>query len=137
MLQAKEVKGLAERLQRAEALVAAGAVHEVAGLAGYYTVVNGDGTQHYLVHLKEDGEACCSCRDYQDRQSKVGQACKHIFGAELFAAAPKAASEPKAPKQSKKETVEPQAEARPVVDGAVALARLQGDDEADPWKTAA
>ena len=137
MMAAKTIKGLAERLAKAEALVAAGSVSPVAGLEGYYVVLNGDGTQHYLVHLKEDGEACCSCPDYLQRQSKVGEGCKHIFASELYAAAPKAASEPKAIKRSKTtKTAATVEDARPVVNGAAALARLQGED-ADPWNTPA
>ena len=134
MMTAKAIKGLVERLAKAEALVAADAVHAVAGLDGYYTVINGDGSQHYLVHLKENGEACCSCPDFQQRQSKVGEGCKHIFASEIYAAQPKPATEPKRTKTTK--TAAPQEDARPLVDGAAALARLQGED-VDPWNVAA
>ena len=136
MLQAKEVKALAERLARAEALVAAGAVKPITGLPEHFAVVNGSGDSLYLVHLRADGTACCSCPDYVERQSKVDQPCKHILSSEHYAAAPKAASEPKTAKRTK--TDAPQEDARPVIDGAAALARLQGDDDAgDPWNAPA
>lgn len=87
MVTAKTVKGLAERLERAEQLVAEGAVFPVAGLTGYAVVRNGDGTQMYLVR-HEAGHEHCTCPDFQQRQQVQGLPCKHVMASQLAAEAP-------------------------------------------------
>src|SRR4051794_9364249 len=82
MVTAKTVKGLAERLAKAGALVEAGAVFPVAGLDGYAVVCNGDGTQMYLVRFQA-GHEHCTCPDYGQRQQTAGLPCKHLLAAEL------------------------------------------------------
>ncbi len=82
MVTAQTVKGLAQRLEKAQALVADGAVFAVAGVAGYAVVRNGDGSQMYLVEYGA-GRERCSCPDYQQRQKTVGLPCKHILAAQL------------------------------------------------------
>jgi hypothetical protein len=82
MVTAKTVKGLAERLAKAEALVADGAVYPVAGLAGYAVVKNGSGDSMYFVRF-DAGHERCTCPDYQNRQGAAGLPCKHILAAEL------------------------------------------------------
>ncbi len=82
MVTAKTVKGLADRLAKAEALVADSAVFLVAGCAGYAVVKNGDGTQMYLVRF-ETGHEHCSCPDFKQCQGAAGLPCKHIMAAEL------------------------------------------------------
>lgn len=82
MVTAKTVKGLADRLAKAEALVADGAVFPVAGSEGYAVVRNGDGTQMYLVRFTA-GHENCTCPDFKQRQGKSGLPCKHILAAEL------------------------------------------------------
>lgn len=84
MVNAVEIKKLAERLTKAEALVAEGSVFPVAGLDDYAVVRNGDGTQMYLVRYAA-GHEHCTCPDYQHRQGKVEQPCKHILAAQLAA----------------------------------------------------
>ena len=100
MVTVMEVRKLAERLAKAEALVEAGAVFPVSGLAGYAVVRNGDGMQMYLVRF-EAGREHCTCPDFEHRQGTAGQPCKHIMAAQLAAeATPKAAGKP-AGKKSK------------------------------------
>lgn len=82
MVTAKTVKSLAERLAKAEALVAEGAVLPVAGLSGYAVVRNGSGDQMYLVRFEQSHENC-TCPDYQQRQKQAGLPCKHILAAQL------------------------------------------------------
>jgi hypothetical protein len=82
MVTAKMVQALAARLEKAEALVADGAVFPVAGCDGYAVVRNGDGTQMYLVRFAA-GHEQCSCPDFQQRQKTAGQPCKHLLAAEL------------------------------------------------------
>ena len=84
MVNAKQIKQLAERLAKTGALVAAGAVFPVAGLAGYAVLRNGDGTQMYLAQ-HEAGKEHCTCSDWEHRQSKVNAPCKHILAAQLQA----------------------------------------------------
>ncbi len=96
MVTAKDVKGLAERLTKAEALAAAGAVFPVAGLEGYAVVRNGDGTQMYLVRF-DAGHEHCTCPDFTQRQQAAGLPCKHILAAELAAGKP---SQPPAPERA-------------------------------------
>lgn len=126
MVDAATVKALADRLAKAEALVAAGKVHAISGLEGYYAVESSTGAGMYLVHLTADG-ACCSCPDFKIRGKERGEACKHIFGAQLVAATP---PDPAPTKRTK--TATPQADARPQTDPKAALAMLQGDNE-DPY----
>ncbi len=100
MVTVTEVRKLAERLSKAEALVQAGAVFPVSGLPGYAVVRNGDGTQMYLVRF-ETGKEHCTCPDFQHRQGKAGQPCKHLMAAELGAAsAASTAPQPAASKRS-------------------------------------
>ncbi|RIK36687.1 MAG: hypothetical protein DCC58_18970 [Chloroflexi bacterium] len=82
MVTAKTVKSLAERLTKAEQLVADGAVLPVAGLSGYAVVRNGDGSSMYLVRFEQSHEHC-TCPDYQQRQKQAGLPCKHIMAAQL------------------------------------------------------
>lgn len=92
MVNAEQVAGLVERFQKAQELVAAGAVSQISGVEGYFVVRNGDGTQHYLVRIEADNE-CCSRPDFQQRQKAAGQPCKHLLSSQLYAeqAAAKAA----------------------------------------------
>jgi uncharacterized Zn finger protein len=85
MVNAQEVRKLAQRLAKAEELARDGAVFPVAGLDGYAVVRNGDGTQLYLVRHAV-GHEHCTCPDFQHRQGNHGQPCKHILAAELAAA---------------------------------------------------
>ena len=71
MVSAKEIKALAERLSKAEALVEAGAVFPFSGLPGYAVVRFEAGKEH------------CTCPDFQQRQGKAGQPCKHILAASI------------------------------------------------------
>ena len=82
MVTAQTVKGLAQRLEKAQELVDAGAVFPVAGLEGYAVVRNGDGTQMYMVQHAE-GRERCTCPDFQHRQKSAGLPCKHILAAQL------------------------------------------------------
>jgi len=82
MVTATTIKALATRLQKAEALVAGGAVYPVSGCDGYVVVRNGDGTQMYLVRFAA-GHENCTCPDFKNRQGAAGLPCKHIMAAEL------------------------------------------------------
>lgn len=93
MITTTEIRKLSERLAKAEALVEAGAVFPVAGLDGYAVVRNGDGNSMYLVRF-EVGKEHCTCPDFQQRQGKAGQPCKHIMAASLGASS-EASSAPK------------------------------------------
>ena len=71
MVTVNEVRKLAERLSKVEALVEVGAFFPAVGLPGY-AVVRNDGTQMYLVRF-EAGREHCTCPDlakdhYPDRQ---------------------------------------------------------------------
>ena len=134
MVTVVEVRRLAERLSKAEALVSAGAVFPVDGLPGYSVVRNGSGDSMYLVR-HDVGHEHCTCKDYETRQGPAGMPCKHLLAAQIAASQPKP-TEPAPAKRAKKvETVAVVEDARPVVNGAAALARLQGED--DTWKVAA
>lgn len=101
MITTREIRSLAQRLAKAEALVAEGAVFPVAGLAGYAVVRNGDGNQFYLVRF-DAGSESCTCPDFQQRQKAAGQPCKHILSSQIHAerttaagdSSPVAATEP-------------------------------------------
>src|SRR4029079_8523510 len=82
MVTAKTVKGLADRLAKAEQLVADGAVFPIAGCTGYAVVRNGDGTQMYLVRI-DTGHENCTCPDFKERQGAAGLLCKHLMAAQL------------------------------------------------------
>ena len=69
MVSASEIRKLAERLAKTEALVEGGAVFPVAGLDGYAVIRNGDGTQMYLVR-HETGKERCACTDWEHHQAK-------------------------------------------------------------------
>ena len=88
MLTISQVRGLASRLERAQAIADAGAVQPVAGLPDTYVVRNGDGTQHYLVDV-EPGKEHCTCPDYQHHGQPLGLPCKHIMAAQIIDAQPK------------------------------------------------
>lgn len=83
MVSANEIRKLAERLAKAEALVESGAVFPVAGLEGYAVVRNGNGDSMYLVRF-DAGKESCTCPDFQQRQSKLGQPCKHQLSVQIF-----------------------------------------------------
>ncbi|HUG13969.1 MAG TPA: hypothetical protein VMM78_03030 [Thermomicrobiales bacterium] len=93
MVTATTVKGLADRLARAEALVADGAVFSVAGLVGYAVVRNGDGDSMYFVRFESWYERC-TCPDFAHRQGKAGLPYKHILAAELALGGPPPAAAP-------------------------------------------
>jgi hypothetical protein len=78
MVNVHQVKTLAARPAKAEALVRDGVVFPVAGLDGYAVVRNGHGTQMYLVRHAADHEHC-TCPDFQHRQGK------HILAAQIAA----------------------------------------------------
>ena len=86
MLTISQTRGLADRLERAQAIADAGAVQPIAGLPDTYVVRNGDGTQHYLVDIEPERESC-TCPDYQHHA--LGLPCKHIMAAQIVAALPK------------------------------------------------
>lgn len=100
MVSANEIRKLAERLAKAEALVESGAVFPVAGLEGYAVVRNGNGDSMYLVRF-DAGKESCTCPDFQQRQSKLGQPCKHQLSVQIFneRATGKAGEESPAPVQ--------------------------------------
>lgn len=115
MVTVNEVRKLAERLSKAEALVESGAVFPVAGLPGYAVVRNGNGSQMYLVRF-ETGKEHCTCPDFQHRQGKAGQPCKHLLSAAIHGE--RASSE--APTTSK-----------PAASKRSGLLAWQAEDEAD------
>ncbi len=82
MVNAVTVKGLAARLDKAEQLVADGAVFPVAGCDSYAVVRNGGGDSMYLVRF-DTGRENCTCPDFKNRQGTAGLPCKHILAAEL------------------------------------------------------
>lgn len=82
MVTAQTVKGLAQRLEKAQQLVEDGAVFAVAGMSGYAVVRTGDGTQMYLVE-HHAGRERCTCPDFKQRQKSAGLPCKHILAAQL------------------------------------------------------
>ena len=88
MLTISQTRGLASRLERAQAIADAGAVQPIAGLSSTYVVRNGDGTQHYLVSTEPDRERC-TCPDYQHHGKPLGLPCKHIMAAQIIDALPK------------------------------------------------
>ena len=111
MVTVNEIRKLAERLRKAEALVEIGAVFPVVGLPGY-AVVRNDGSQMYLVRF-EAGREHCTCPDFQHRQGKTRQPCKHITAADLGASLEvPTASESAASKRPGLLALEDEAEAR-------------------------
>lgn len=93
---AKTVKAMAQRLEKAEQLVAEGAVFPISGREGCFVVKNGDGTQFYGVCVRE-GRESCSCPDYEQRQRGAGLPCKHLMAVELFIEAQGTTPEPTEP----------------------------------------
>ncbi len=83
VITARQARGLAQRLERAEAIVAAGAVRPVAGVEGFYAVEASDGSSVYLVEAR-DGRERCSCPDAQQRQQAAGLPCKHQLAVDLY-----------------------------------------------------
>ena len=84
MMDAKQIKSMAARLEKAEELAASGAVFPVAGLSGYSVVRNGSGDSMYLVR-HDAGHENCTCPDFKERQGKVGQPCKHLLACQIVA----------------------------------------------------
>ena len=81
MMTTQQIKGLAERFEKALELVEQGKVAPVYGQDGVYCVLNGEGYA-YLVNLANE---TCSCPDAQYRAKKLGIPCKHQIAAALFA----------------------------------------------------
>ncbi|GBD17682.1 hypothetical protein HRbin27_00166 [bacterium HR27] len=75
----QQIKGLAERYEKAVALVEQGKVAPVYGQDGVYCVLNGEGYA-YLVNLAQES---CTCPDHQYRAKKLGIPCKHLIAAQL------------------------------------------------------
>lgn len=107
---AKTVKAMAQRLEKAEALVREGAVYAISGRDGGFVVRNGDGTQMYGVSLRE-GRESCSCPDFEQRQRDAGLPCKHLLAAQLFKGEGELPAEP---------------EVKPLPDTSAGLALLMG-----------
>ena len=80
MMTTQQIKGLAERYQRAVELVEQGRVAPVYGQDGVYCVINGQGVA-YLVNLADES---CTCPDFQHRAKRLGIPCKHLIAAQLF-----------------------------------------------------
>ena len=80
MLSVKEITALAERLERARAVVQTQAVYRVDGADNLFVVRNGDGNAFYIV---QPGRKC-SCKDFKYRLGKQGLPCKHLMAVELF-----------------------------------------------------
>jgi DNA-directed RNA polymerase subunit RPC12/RpoP len=79
MMTTQQIKGLAERYQKAVELVEEGKVAPVYGQDGVYCVLNGEGYA-YLVNLAQE---TCTCPDHQYRAKKLGIPCKHLIAAQL------------------------------------------------------
>ena len=79
MMTTQQIKGLAERYQKAVELVEQGKVAPVYGQDGVYCVLNGEGYA-YLVNLAQES---CTCLDHQYRAKKLGIPCKHLIAAQL------------------------------------------------------
>lgn len=122
MVNATTVKGLADRLTKAEQLVADGAVYPVAGCDGYAVVRNSGGDSMYLVRYTVDHENC-TCPDYKQRQGKSGLPCKHLLAAQLALG-----SNPQSPGSAS--TDEPWRADGYRVDPAIGLALLTGKGRA-------
>ena len=82
VITAQQARGLAQRLAKAEALVAAGSVHPVAGMDGLFAVTASDGASVHLVDTRP-GRERCACADYQHRQGTAGMSCKHQLACDL------------------------------------------------------
>jgi predicted nucleic acid-binding Zn finger protein len=80
MMTAKQIKGLAERYERAREIVAAGRVAPVYGQDGVYVVLNGEGVA-YLVDVARE---TCTCPDYQYRAQRLAIPCKHQLAVALY-----------------------------------------------------
>ena len=129
MVTAQTVKGLAQRLEKAQALVDDGAVFAVAGVAGYAVVRNGDGSQMYLVEYAV-GRERCSCPDYQQRQKTAGLPCKHIIAAQLaLGGGPQAPAPAAVPVADPVEADDPEWMRQGRPDPAVGVAILTGQAE--------
>lgn len=90
MLTISQTRGLASRLERAQAIADAGAVQPITGSPDTWVVRNGDGdgTQHYLYLVSTEPEReSCTCPDYQHHA--LGLPCKHIMAAQIIDAQPK------------------------------------------------
>ncbi|MBX6754574.1 MAG: SWIM zinc finger family protein [Thermorudis peleae] len=81
MMTTAQIKGLAERYEKAVELVEQGRVAPVYGQANTYAVLNGEGYA-YLVNLAQE---TCSCPDAQYRAKRLNIPCKHQIAAALFA----------------------------------------------------
>jgi hypothetical protein len=80
MMTVAQIKGLAERYERAREIVEAGRVAPVYGQDGVYCVLNGEGYA-YLVNLTAE---TCTCPDYQYRAKKLNLPCKHLIAVALY-----------------------------------------------------
>jgi predicted nucleic acid-binding Zn finger protein len=80
MMTAAQIKGLAERYERAREVVAAGRVAPVYGQDGVYVVLNGEGYA-YLVDVARE---TCTCPDYQYRAQRLNVPCKHLIAVALY-----------------------------------------------------
>ena len=81
MMTTAQIKGLAERYEKAVELVEQGRVAPVFGKDGVYAVLNGEGYA-YLVNLANE---TCTCPDAQYRAKRLNIPCKHQIAAALFA----------------------------------------------------
>jgi hypothetical protein len=75
-LRFEEVKGLAERLEKAQEIFSSGRIEAIEGMDAY--VVSNSEAKHYLV--SPDGR--CSCPDYQFGAPRSW--CKHRMAVELL-----------------------------------------------------
>jgi predicted nucleic acid-binding Zn finger protein len=80
MMTTAQIKGLAERYERAREILAAGRVAPVYGQSGVYCVINGEGCA-YLVDLAAE---TCTCPDYQYRAKRLNIWCKHVIAVALY-----------------------------------------------------
>jgi uncharacterized Zn finger protein len=71
----------APRIERGAVLLRFGAVKRLSH--GRYSVRSSNGTTRYTVTLPDDGEATCTCPDFEHH----GRGCKHTFGAWLASVA--------------------------------------------------
>jgi len=81
MVTAKQAKAIAERYQKAVALVEQGRVFPLHRRPHEYVVLNGKG-EAYWVQLA-GGESHCDCADYRYRRDEVG-CCKHVLAVQLY-----------------------------------------------------
>ena len=78
MVTLQQVRGLVDRLGKAEAIVREGRVQQVAG-SDSYIVRNGEGWV-YLVWPDQS----CSCPDFEHRAKNLGFPCKHLLAVAIY-----------------------------------------------------